>query len=532
MINWAIHSSHDSSVTVKLAENYYRIYELERFVNQRYYSLNIDPNGLEKFENFVNYLKNQGIELSKEYYTLQHECPESQFLLDLHNKLGYEPVPSCSHFEAHAATSFFTSPFQEATCLAYDGGGFSKYGEFYYDFFKIFTATRDGGIHDTGIMYKYNMGSCYLSMAEPIPEIRNKNNLGDFYRYGLSYAGKLMGLFSYGTVIKELENYFVDVFKKFNDDRVFSKPIDYLKYIPTWKDYFQNYPDFNSLTVEEGRNYAATVQRAFEIVVLGVIYEHKDLFFGKNVTIGGGCALNVQMNQRLRDLGIKTFVPPNPNDCGLSLGQFLYIDKPSEPVDVTYNGFDLIGNSNCLDKYKSTLISKIDDIASIIMNKKIIGIVIASSEIGPRALGNRSMIASIEIEGIRDKVNKIKNREPYRPIAISILEEDARQYFYLNEGDSCEYMSYSPHVREEYLEIFRNVIHVDNSIRIQTVNQSQHPFLYELLTFLKNKGRIPAVVNTSLNMKGRPIVTSYSEIAKLIEQLDGVYVNGIFYENQ
>ena len=132
-------------------------------------------------------------------------------------------------------------------------------------------------------------------------------------------------------------------------------------------------------------------------------------------------------------------------------------------------------------------------------------------------------------EGIRDIINVIKNREPYRPIAISILEEDARKYFYLNEGDTCEYMSYSPHVRDEYLEIFKNVIHADNSIRIQTVTKSQNYFLYDLLTFLKNKGRLPAVVNTSLNMKGRPIVTSYSEISKLIEQLDGVYVNGVFY---
>ena len=162
-----------------------------------------------------------------------------------------------------------------------------------------------------------------------------------------------------------------------------------------------------------------------------------------------------------------------------------------------------------------TLIDLTDDLS----NGKIVGVVRGTSEHGPRALGNRSIICNPAYPDMKDILNaKVKNREWYRPFAPVCKLEDVEKYFDF-EGES-RWMSFCPTVKEEWREKLVSITHVDGTARVQTVTEEQNPWLYNLLTEFEKKSGIGVLLNTSFNINGKPILSRYSDAFKLYDKTE------------
>ena len=146
------------------------------------------------------------------------------------------------------------------------------------------------------------------------------------------------------------------------------------------------------------------------------------------------------------------------------------------------------------------------DIVNKLTNQEIGAIFQGKMELGPRALGNRSIIADPRMKDGKDKVNEIKNREWYRPFACSILEEHVEDWFEMGRLKTSPWMSYAIPVKKDKKEKIPCVIHVDGTSRLQTVNEKQNPFYYKLIKEFYNQTDVPLILNTSFNLAGQPIV--------------------------
>ena len=159
-------------------------------------------------------------------------------------------------------------------------------------------------------------------------------------------------------------------------------------------------------------------------------------------------------------------------------------------------------------------------------NKEIGAIFQGQLEMGPRALGNRSIIADPRMEDGKDRVNVIKNREWFRPFACSVLENHAHEWFEMGRLKTSPYMSYAIPVKENKRKEIPAVIHVDGTCRLQTVNKQQNPFYYNLIKEFYNKTDVPLILNTSFNLAGYPMVHHLFHAVKILStsQLDFLYL--------
>ena len=248
-----------------------------------------------------------------------------------------------------------------------------------------------------------------------------------------------------------------------------------------------------------------------------------------NFILSGGCALNILNNTRI-NTKVKTFIPPNPNDSGLSLGFMLSHIKPTKAVSSPYLGpeaWDRDTLSEYASAYKAEV--NINTVVDDIVSGKIIGIVKGRCEIGPRALGNRSIICYPVIKEMKEILNKkVKNREYYRPFAPVVRLKDVSKYFEFN-GES-RYMSFCPKVKVEYRETLESITHIDGTARVQTVTSQQNPFLYELLSKVEEKTGIGMLLNTSFNIAGKPILNTYKDAISILNntKLDGVLLEDYY----
>jgi carbamoyltransferase len=240
----------------------------------------------------------------------------------------------------------------------------------------------------------------------------------------------------------------------------------------------------------------------------------------------GGCALNVLVNEKVKCLYDRPlYVPPNPHDGSLSLGHMFLYRKPTERVNITYSGLPLLGSRAGLNffvtKYKAKKVNK-KEIAQLIKDGKILGLVYGDSEVGPRALGNRSIVCDPNIADMKDILNsKVKFREWYRPFAPFCKKEEAHKYFETRNFDNLEYMSYAPMVKVDTLP---SITHVDGSARLQTVTEESHPHFYELLTEFGKISETNVLLNTSFNIRGYPILSTIEDALYALNKTDMDYV--------
>lgn len=158
-----------------------------------------------------------------------------------------------------------------------------------------------------------------------------------------------------------------------------------------------------------------------------------------------------------------------------------------------------------------------DSVAKLIASNNIVALFQGRSEAGPRALGNRSFVFDPRMINGHYHINKVKGREWYRPVAGTILEENFEEYFHTNGLKSSPFMSYACIVKEEKRLDVNTIIHVDDTCRIQTVNQKQNYHYYNLISSFKNLTAIPCLGNTSLNLSGQPIAETLEDAIDMIK---------------
>lgn len=252
---------------------------------------------------------------------------------------------------------------------------------------------------------------------------------------------------------------------------------------------------------------------------------------GYPLLISGGCGLNCDWNTKWKESGLfsDVFVPPVPNDAGSAIGTAVdallyYTGKAKIDWDV-YAGPRFIDDPITMSGL-TVYDLNYDHIAHFLSEDKVIGWAQGNCEIGPRALGNRSILASPLNKSMQVKLNKIKQREGFRPIAPICIEEDVAKYF--------EWQGSSPHML--YFQWLKTdklpaITHVDNSARVQTVNPEQNDKIYALLNAFKKQTGYSVLCNTSLNYNGMGFINRTSDLLNYSKQhgLDGFVVNDKFY---
>lgn len=504
----SIYGSHDASVTFLDSNNQLKVLEYERFVRNRYamFSERFDDRALGSNDKdrrkFLSYIKSQiNYEVDKIVYNELSDL-DKELIIEYFPKAKFE---LCGHHLAHAASGYYLSEFDKALILSIDGGG-QDYNDVFFT--RIYKGNESVIIPlDSPDV---NLGGAYGKIGSPISEIKPGP---DSNTDSLVYAGKVMGLCAYGNIRTE----WIEAMVNYYDSKAQS--------LTTLGKAIGLNLTYNSLKGQQSYDLAATSQFVFENFVLEILKPYIDSY--DNFILVGGCALNVLFNQKLKEILNKKnknlYVPPNPNDCGLSLGQYLMHNQKTD-VDV-YSGFDILDREkfeNYKEKYNTRKIDT-QEIVDILKEGKIIGLVEGCSEIGPRALGNRSIICDPSFPNMKDTLNaKVKFREWFRPFAPVCRLEDKDKYF--NKAYESEFMSYAPDVKEDYNVELKTITHEDGTARLQTVTKKQHSTFYNILSELDKSNEIPVILNTSFNIKGRPILTTIEDAIYVLENTELDYL--------
>ncbi len=413
------------------------------------------------------------------------------------------------HHLCHAASAFYPSPFQEAAILTIDGAG-----EWSTTLFAHGKGNRLAklGTVDT----PYSLGAFYQAISM---------HLGFKLIEG---PGKLMALASFGNangnVYKDLRSLF-----QFLEHGKYSFDMSYFSYHYSRRSGVSK--KFNQLfgasKTETGNwteaeyDLAASAQRIVEELFLHMGAYLKQATGCDAICLAGGVALNSVANGKLIQSGLfkHIFIQPAAGDSGTSLGSAFLLahEALNRPRKYTMKTA-FLGNNYSEVEYEAALKnanlnyenlgeSIYEKTASILEQGHIIGWFQGAMEYGPRALGNRSILASPFPKEMKDTINRrIKFREGFRPFAAIVNEEECEKYFTFHLPNPYMLLVYG--VKEEYQTLMPAITHVDGTVRIQTVNAEENPQMRKLLTAFKNVTGHPVILNTSFNIKSEPIVCS------------------------
>jgi carbamoyltransferase len=253
---------------------------------------------------------------------------------------------------------------------------------------------------------------------------------------------------------------------------------------------------------------AAATQAVYELAFERVLQQAANSSRSRNLVLMGGCALNCSANPIAYKYFDRVWIMPAPGDNGSSIGAVLAHKKTHIEWTGPYLGYDM--------GYKSSN----EEIVAHLLEHKMCGLARGRAEFGPRALGNRSLIADPRGLEIKVAINQIKHREQFRPFAPAILEEFANQYFKM-PTESTSYMQFIAPCTK--YESFPAVVHLDNTSRVQTVNKTDNPQFRALLELWYEATGCPMLLNTSLNIKGQPMVNDHADV-RTWSQLHGLPV--------
>ena len=323
-------------------------------------------------------------------------------------------------------------------------------------------------------------------------------------------AGKLMALKSFGQIEKDVYK-LIDNIDYENSRKIFTL------------DYFLNkYKNHGVLSLNL-INILRTVHEYTENQLPKFFEKYAET--NETITYSGGVAHNVCVNTELKKKFPNIIIPPHCADEGLSLGCVEFLRKHFEQPEFNKDNFPFWQSDVApVNKPNQDLIKKT---AENLAQGKIVGWYQGHGEIGPRALGNRSILMSPEVKDGKDILNKkVKHREVFRPFAASILEEETKNYFDW-EGKS-EFMKFSVKFKDK---IFEPIAHIDNTSRIQTVDPNKTIF-YSLIEEFKKLTGIPMLLNTSLNDNGKPIAGKPEDSINLLKnsELDELVIGDIIYK--
>nr|WP_319400968.1 carbamoyltransferase C-terminal domain-containing protein [uncultured Carboxylicivirga sp.] len=421
-----------------------------------------------------------------------------------------------NHELAHIGANlpFYRSFNENSLLVHFDGGGsLSNLSAWKYKSGKI-----------TSIEYHWDLQ--YLS------GLFNANALvfgiiGSKYIDQNSVPGKMMGLAAFGSYQPEMEEWLVknDFFKD-----IWHSKKSFFDAAKTDFDY-----DKTQLNTKDPflHNIVATMQFIFQRELqnkLQLLSQKESLDY---LYYSGGSALNIVANTQLVDSGLfkDVFIPPCPEDSGLSLGAAAYIEWLKHGSVEQHSPY--INNWTIEDYLVKIEPAEIQKCANELLKGSVIAVCNNSGEIGPRALGNRSMLSLANSKALAQKVSMThKKREWYRPVAPIMLAHNATYFTGQDKIHSlADYMLLDFKILPEKQKELQGAVHVDGTARIQVVRSKEdNPFMFELLQLLDTKYGVKALINTSFNIKGEPIVHTIEgavESAKNMN-LDGVVLNGIF----
>ena len=408
------------------------------------------------------------------------------------------------HHLAHAASAFFPSPFDEAAILSVDGIG------------------------ETSCTL---MAKGEANRINKVKEIFYPNSLGFFYEEITSFLGfqrnhdeyKVMALASYG------KPRYYDKLKRLitsKQDGDYQVSIDFRR--PSLFGAQELHEALGSPRLwgarltERHADIAASAQKVLEEIALHMVSWLRRSVKSDNLCLAGGVALNCVMTERIRQESEfkNVWIQPAANDAGTALGAALWVwhsvlDKPRQWIMTNAD----LGPEFSEEEIEERLLAcqipfqRPDNIAhqcaELISQGKTIGWFQGRMEWGPRALGNRSILADPRDPTMRDRLNYIKGREDFRPLAPAILEESVGDYFDCREPSP--FMLFARKVKPERRGRIPAVIHVDGSARLQTVGKAQNALFHELIAEFGKITGVPMVVNTSLNYKGKSIVCTIDQ---------------------
>ncbi|MDJ0681447.1 MAG: carbamoyltransferase C-terminal domain-containing protein [Xenococcaceae cyanobacterium MO_167.B52] len=414
-----------------------------------------------------------------------------------------EKIVYVPHHLAHAASSFFPSGFAEAAFLTIDGIAENASA-------MLGIANGNKLIPKYELQYPHSLGFLWEKLAKYL----------GFSEYD---ACKVMGLAAYG---KSLE--WQEAFQKIAWVREKGFAVD--PKVACFR-----LPNFEGLDAilgshrsqgdsleERHYNIAATLQEFNNKAVLSLVEYLYSLYPSNNLCLAGGVTLNCVTNWLVKEQGPyqNIYIPPAANDAGTAVGAALYVDRSTRKPETNvpqlnpYLGPDFtdeeileaIAESGLRARYSADIAV---EAADLIAGKKVVGWFQRRMEFGPRALGNRSLLADPRHASTRKLLNlKVKHRENFRPFGPSVLLEKAKDWFEIGRpSESLKYMLFACPVRPEKQDKIPAVVHVDGTSRIQLVDRTTNPKYYRLIEqFEKNTG-VPLVLNTSFN-DSEPIVCS------------------------
>lgn len=519
--------------------------EAERFYRQKRYKLHCESleevdfdSGFQKVNTrqLKDYLKAIGEKWGFTYEGVavqnQKRSQEYNNLIKILKESGFtfNHCANLNHHLCHAASVFFTSKFSKSLILSYDGAG--------NDGNTVFFNAKNNNI-DYIDPLTIKFGGSY-------------NNLGFIANLHAdvsgSTAGKAMGLTSYGQFIEEwqssLEQHIIRYEKKHpkqvdglrSHGKAHSINWDFISEIPEVAKYIEANGD-SSFTEKDkvAQDLLKTAQTVWTKCVINLLKTYSNNH--DNLCIVGGCALNGITNYEIQQCGLfkDMHMIPNPSDSGLSMGAGLYMYYSM--LGNSFSGcvselspylgeeaFDKEKLPDLKNKYKNKKLENPEqDLAKLICEDKIVGVVRGRYEIGPRALGNRSILCNSQNKDMRDILNeKVKHREWYRPFAPVCTQEDASEYF--TNKHAIPYMSVICYTKDQHAQKLPSITHVDGSSRLQTVSKSQNAFLHKTLKEIEKINNYPICLNTSFNPGGEPILNYYEVALQMLEDTDLDYV--------
>tara|TARA_R110002020_G_scaffold311290_1_gene526917 strand:+ start:621 stop:2114 length:1494 start_codon:yes stop_codon:yes gene_type:complete len=350
------------------------------------------------------------------------------------------------------------------------------------DMNNSWTVIKDNKIINRG--YHKTHGSLGVSMCEAAKFCKIISG-NDF-----DLAGKLMGLQSYG----KLNNFFKDQLNY--DMHTINQLFDFENYI--------NFLSDKTLAYLQPLDWIKTIHEKISEILIKFFEEITNKDYNANISYSGGVAQNVIWNTALKNKFKNLIIPPHCADDGLSLGGLEFLRLKNKLPKLKINNFPFCQNDFTADSTPTS--DTIKETARYLQEGKLVAWYQGNGEIGPRALGNRSLLFNPLIKNAKSIVNKVKKRENYRPFGASILKEYLN--FYLRGPEDNKHMLYVGKVINKDLHAVR---HVDGTCRYQVVDKS-HFIFYNLLEEFKKLTGCPLLLNTSFNVNGKPIM-SYQEDA-------------------
>jgi carbamoyltransferase len=454
----------------------------------------------------LEFLHNVPVNLLQHFEDNRVSAVDQVFHLESGKKLKIHYI---THHLCHAAAAFFTSPFDDAAILTVDG-----YGERQ----STVIAAGEGKVIKTVLStdFPHSLGAFYAAITQYLGFRAN------------SGEGKVMGLASYGN-----SDEFVEPIRKMVrlTDQGFELDLSCFEF-------FHDRPNrFNERLVQKlGKerkpeseltqvhmNIAYALQTVTEETLLHLARLAREKTGKSTLCVAGGVGLNCVANGRLaRESGFeKCFFYPSSGDSGTAIGAALWADHviydgsrtgeiASEYVGPSYSVQQVTQELDKASVSYREIVQPEQLAAQMIADGLTIGWFQGRAEFGPRALGNRSILANPVEPGMKDLLNsRVKFRESFRPYAPSVLEEECQRFF--SSSTPSPYMLRAYDTLEEKRDVLPSITHVDGTARVQTVNKNGNPRYYRLIKELGRLTGVPVVLNTSFNIRGEPIVNTPAE---------------------